>query len=126
VSIDVLMERVWPGLVVGLDTVSQRVKLVREALGDDAEQPRYIATVRGRGYRMVPKVIPIRDFEQTDSAAPRARNKPLWAAIGALLCLVAAGAWWRFAGTSSASHDEPLPSALRQSDRRSHDIPPTP
>lgn len=117
-SIDELMERVWPGLVVGLDTVSQRVKLVREALGDDAEQPRYIATVRGRGYRMVPKVVPVWDFEQLDPTAPphspipdatvpdntpRVRKRPLWAAVGVLLCLAAAGLWWKFAGTSTAS-----------------------
>src|SRR6186713_603070 len=40
-SVDQLMERVWPGLVVGPETVSQRVKLVREALGDDSQAPRY-------------------------------------------------------------------------------------
>lgn len=52
-SFDQLMERVWPGLVVSQETVSQRVKLVRDALGDDPHSPRYIAGVRGRGYRML-------------------------------------------------------------------------
>jgi len=51
-SLDALMEQVWPGLVVGLDTVSQRVKLLRLALGDNAERPRYVVTVRGHGYRL--------------------------------------------------------------------------
>ncbi|HET9389045.1 MAG TPA: tetratricopeptide repeat protein [Steroidobacteraceae bacterium] len=53
VSFDQLMERVWPGLVVSQETVSQRIKLVRDALGDDPHSPRYIAGVRGRGYRML-------------------------------------------------------------------------
>ncbi len=57
-SFDQLMERVWPGLVVTPETVSQRVKLVRDAIGDDSQSPRYIAGVRGRGYRMVASVMP--------------------------------------------------------------------
>lgn len=53
VSIDELLDRVWPGLVVGPETVAQRVKLLRKALGDDSRSPRYIEGVRGRGYRLV-------------------------------------------------------------------------
>lgn len=49
-----LMEDVWPGLVVGPETVSQRVKLLRDALGDDSRMPRYIGRLRGRGYYLVP------------------------------------------------------------------------
>ena len=52
VAIDELMDRVWPGLVVEADTVSQRVTLLRKALGDDPRRPRYISGVRGRGYRL--------------------------------------------------------------------------
>jgi len=48
-----LMRRVWPGLVVSPETVSKRVALLREALGDDPKQPRYIAGLRSRGYRMI-------------------------------------------------------------------------
>ncbi len=55
-SIDDLMERVWPGLVVSPETVSQRVKLLRTALGDDSRQPRYVLGVRGRGYRLLADV----------------------------------------------------------------------
>lgn len=58
-SADQLMERVWPGLVVGPETISQRVKLVRDALGDASQAPRYIAGVRGRGYRMIARVSPL-------------------------------------------------------------------
>jgi TolB-like protein/DNA-binding winged helix-turn-helix (wHTH) protein len=51
-----LMARVWPGLVVAEKTITQRVKLLRTALGDDSRQPRYVAGLRGRGYRLVPGV----------------------------------------------------------------------
>lgn len=56
VSLDDLMAEVWPGLVVSPETVSQRVKLLRDALDDDPKQPHYIAGVRGRGYRLIVNV----------------------------------------------------------------------
>ena len=52
------MARVWPGLIVSPETVAKRVNLLREALGDDAQEPRYIAGVRSRGYRLVAAVSP--------------------------------------------------------------------
>ena len=56
VTNDELLERVWPGLQVSPESVAQRVKLLRSALGDDSQQPRYILGVRGRGYRLIPMV----------------------------------------------------------------------
>jgi TolB-like protein/DNA-binding winged helix-turn-helix (wHTH) protein len=55
-SHDALMERVWPGLIVSPETVTKRVNLLREALGDNAQEPRYIAGVRSRGYQLVAAV----------------------------------------------------------------------
>jgi TolB-like protein/DNA-binding winged helix-turn-helix (wHTH) protein len=57
-SNDLLMARVWPGLIVSPETVAKRVNLLREALGDNAQDPRYIAGVRSRGYRLVAAVSP--------------------------------------------------------------------
>jgi TolB-like protein/Flp pilus assembly protein TadD len=59
VTFDQLTARVWPHLVITPETISQRVKLVRDALGDDTHAPRYIAGIRGRGYRMVAAVKPL-------------------------------------------------------------------
>ena len=55
-SNDLLMARVWPGMIVSPETVAKRVNLLREALGDNAQEPRYIAGVRSRGYRLVATV----------------------------------------------------------------------
>src|SRR5450432_377155 len=57
-SNDLLMARVWPGQIVTPETVSKRVTVLRVALGDNAQEPRYIAGVRGRGYRLVAAVSP--------------------------------------------------------------------
>jgi len=59
VSFDQVNERVWPGLVITPETIVQRVKLLRGALGDDSHAPRYIEGVRGRGYRLVARVRPL-------------------------------------------------------------------
>jgi DNA-binding winged helix-turn-helix (wHTH) protein len=66
-----LMEDVWPGLVVGPETVSQRVKLLRNALGDDSRMPRYIGRLRGRGYYLVPTAEALGDEA---AGAPIARQ----------------------------------------------------
>lgn len=66
VSHDDLLEQVWPGLVVSPETVTQRAKLLRDALGDDTGAPRYVGLVRRRGYRLLPAV------ERVDSQQPEA------------------------------------------------------
>jgi TolB-like protein/DNA-binding winged helix-turn-helix (wHTH) protein/Tfp pilus assembly protein PilF len=67
VSNDDLMAQVWPGLIVSPETVSQRVKLLRDALGDDPRAPRYIAGLRRRGYRIIPEV---RSIAENSSYTP--------------------------------------------------------
>jgi TolB-like protein/Flp pilus assembly protein TadD len=62
VSLDELMRLVWPGIIVSPETVSQRVKLLRDALDDDPRAPRYIAGLRGRGYQVVAAAEEIREM----------------------------------------------------------------
>ena len=70
VSLDALMTQVWPGVVVNHETVSQRIKLLRAALGDDAQAPRYIASVRGRGYRLIARVATCERTTLNDAHPP--------------------------------------------------------
>lgn len=69
-TVDELMAEVWAGRVVNEETVAKRVELVREALGDDSRQSRYIALVRGHGYRLTAPV------EATGSRVPDAQDAP--------------------------------------------------
>ncbi|HUL19354.1 MAG TPA: tetratricopeptide repeat protein, partial [Steroidobacteraceae bacterium] len=66
VTFDQLTARVWTGLVISPETISQRVKLVRTALGDDPHAPRYIGGVRGRGYRMVAPVTALAERRRSE------------------------------------------------------------
>jgi TolB-like protein/DNA-binding winged helix-turn-helix (wHTH) protein len=81
ISNEELMARVWRGLVVSPETVTQRVKLLRDALGDDPRQPRYIEGLRGRGYRLIPDALrldqePVAAPHADDSAANAASLEP--------------------------------------------------
>ncbi len=53
VTQDELIDSVWGGRVTTPETITQRIKLLRRALGDDASKPRYIGLVRGEGYRLL-------------------------------------------------------------------------
>jgi DNA-binding winged helix-turn-helix (wHTH) protein len=64
-----LMELVWPGQVVSPETVNKRVKLLRDVLGDDVREPRYIAGVRSRGYRLIAPVQTAPPAENASAAA---------------------------------------------------------
>jgi len=69
VSFDEIMAVVWAPAVVNEETVTQRIKLLRQALNDDSRKPRYIRSVRGRGYQLIaqPRVI----TEASESHAER-------------------------------------------------------
>ncbi len=56
VTLDQLLDEVWAGMVVTPSSVYQAISQLRSLLGDDASQPRYIATVPRKGYRMVAAV----------------------------------------------------------------------
>jgi len=51
-----LMATVWPNLTVTKDSLPQAMMAVRRALDEDLDHPRFIQTVRGRGYRFVAEV----------------------------------------------------------------------
>jgi transcriptional activator of cad operon len=102
VSIEELLDNVWSGVVVTQDSVYQAVTALRRLLGDEAKNPRYIATVPRLGYRLVASVSPWMDEAAVYSASPaapaRARNHKLSvgaSVIGAVLTVWLGFAWWQ-------------------------------
>src|SRR5271169_148436 len=53
---DDMMKTLWPDTFVEESNLSQHIFLLRKALGDRAQDPEYIVTVPGRGYRFAQKV----------------------------------------------------------------------
>jgi TolB-like protein/DNA-binding winged helix-turn-helix (wHTH) protein len=56
VSVQELLDIVWADVVVTPDSVYTAISALRRALGDDSREPRYIANVPRRGYRLVAPV----------------------------------------------------------------------
>ena len=56
VSFDELLDEFWRGRVVNEGTIHRRIRQIRRILDDDAKAPRYLETIRKRGYRTVAPV----------------------------------------------------------------------
>ena len=107
VSIDDLLNRVWPDVTVTPDSVYQGMASLRRVLGDDPKQPHYIATVPRLGYRMLASVSPWEDTVNEHGeafpppSAPAAAHAPLhkmpvrtrlfWVAVFALIAVLVSG-----------------------------------
>jgi len=136
---ETLFQRLWPGLVVEDNNLSQTLSALRRALGDQ-QHDRFVLTVPRRGFRFVCPVREIeldgegrppspvaaapadpRDAEEpiasapTDvvAAPPRARRWAGHAAIAAVVVAVALVAGWLFARNGAADRGAPpLPTTL--------------
>lgn len=82
VSVEDLMNTVWVGVVVSPATVSKRVELLRQALNDSAEQPRYVESVRSFGYCLATPVGRSERADPTREPPQETPGKryPVWAA----------------------------------------------
>jgi adenylate cyclase len=127
VTIDQLMREVWPGLVVSPETVSKRVTLLRDALGDDSQAPRYIVTLRGRGYQVVADVAKESPsdvlaapptLEAANPSSVQAARRPFrnraYLIVGAILLVSVAAQGWQYwarhqRSASAADMAQPAP-----------------
>jgi len=90
-TIDELMDVVWPGIFVNAETVTQRAKLLRDALKDDPRSPRYIGVSRGRGYQLIPEAIGLEDVTSLKAGGSDPRNVTIRAATLAWLGAIVLG-----------------------------------
>lgn len=91
VSREEILSAVWPGVVVGDDSVTQAVIKLRKALGDVAEAPTYLQTIAKGGYRLVAPVT--RSAEAPPPGRERGKQWMAAAAVAAVM-LIAATAWF--------------------------------
>ncbi|WP_115557107.1 winged helix-turn-helix domain-containing protein [Xanthomonas campestris] len=62
ISAEQLLIDVWHGSFYGDNPVHKTIAQLRRKLGDDSRQPRFIETIRKRGYRLLPKGIFPEDY----------------------------------------------------------------
>src|SRR5262245_47766903 len=76
VSREELSKVVWPDTVVSESVLRGCIRALREALEDDAEEPRFIETVARRGYRFLAPLTtatqPVSSFKFQVSSSPPA------------------------------------------------------
>ena len=61
---DELFSRVWPDQIVEESNLTVQVSAIRRALGDNKDNPHYIVTVPGHGYRFRSDVLRVDDEEE--------------------------------------------------------------
>ena len=69
---DVLLDTVWQTEFVSDNTLANRIAELRSAFGDDAHEPRYIETIRKRGYRLIAEVGPLTAEDEAATDVPEA------------------------------------------------------
>lgn len=99
---DTILAAVWPGVVVGDEAITQCVREIRKAIGDEAQ--RVLRTVPKRGYVLTAEVVASEGGPSDARAGPvrmqRAGvvdygwHRPALIAAGALFALVFAGGVW--------------------------------
>ena len=92
VSYEEIQSEIWQNVIVSPETISQRVKLLRDGLGDNASQPRYIRVIRGEGLQLIPECIAEYTVPPGISKSRRA-SALLMTAAGSCLALLVA---WQF------------------------------
>src|SRR4029453_3377652 len=75
---DELLEALWPDVNVVENTLAQRIREIREALGEDAHSARYIKTVPRGGYHFVAAL----DDTPRNATAPSLTDASAKKAIG--------------------------------------------
>ncbi len=107
VSHDDLIERVWgPNRVITAENLTQRMMMLRHAIGDDSSHPCYVEGVRGEGYRLVPAVEKVKTDRSTDVR----RRIPVWRQTSVAMLAVAllVAGLYLIAGHIGKLSDEPV------------------
>ena len=79
---DTLLQAIWPGVVVEENSLTQVISSLRQLLGEERGENRYIATLPRKGYRFVAEV---RRREPLASMQPRKRRGHWLSGVGFLL-----------------------------------------
>ena len=114
-SAELLLNEVWAGVVVGPASIYQAISQLRRLLGDSESEPRFIATVARKGYRLVAPVKPFVPepaprFGSPDTPLPTTVAAPVVAAtpsalrgsrhwgrsmaLATIALILSGGFWW--------------------------------
>jgi Tol biopolymer transport system component/DNA-binding winged helix-turn-helix (wHTH) protein len=122
-----LRAQLWPAdtFVDFEHSLNAAVKRLRDALGDTADNPRFIETIPKRGYRFLAPMSDSRQPPPVPSTMEVARPRPSWktaaAAVSVLVALAAAIGWTRWRSDPPARTSGPLLTRLTSDTRLTTD-----
>ena len=85
VTSDQIVEVVWAGRPTAPEAIVQKIKVLREKLGDDPKEPKFIQTIPKIGYRLVCQVVVPEVLEA--EPAPSFFPAYLWPIVGGFLAI---------------------------------------
>lgn len=101
VAKDRFMEEVWAGVPVTDEALTQAIRALRKALGDDASNPRFIETVPRHGYRFIGQLDASGDGAVASPAPDAILPLALSGAVGGAVAGVIGGIAYGAAGGGS-------------------------
>lgn len=86
VTADRIVDVVWAGRATAPEAIVQKIKVLRDRLGDDPRKPQYIQTIPKIGYRIVCKVV----LPEAEKPVPSRSFFPsyLWPIAGGMLAIL--------------------------------------
>lgn len=107
VSKDRFLDEVWRGVPVTDEALTQCIKTLRRALGDDASRPRFIETVPKHGYRFIAPVevvghVPVPASREAPDSWRQFMITGIAGTLGGALAGVIGGLIYGFAAASEA------------------------
>ena len=81
ISKETLLNDVWGTEAISESALTRTISELRDALDDDAPQPRFLETIPKRGYRLIADVRPVVSPEESKSRRRRARALAIWVPV---------------------------------------------
>ncbi len=107
-----LRQALWPAdtFVEFDESLNKAVQKLRQALGDSADNPRFIETLPRKGYRFI---APVEAPMVPSPAPPAHRGRPSWLLVAvAFIAVIAGGAAWFWSRTGKPPDAELVPVPL--------------
>ena len=98
VSKEQLTKALWPNTIVEENNLNQAIFALRRALGDDANAPRFILTLPGRGYRFIGE-----SSAPTSPSTPPRSMRLLYAIVAVAVLAIGAAAFFWLRGQNTAA-----------------------
>ncbi len=86
ISKETLLNEVWHSEAISESALTRTITELRQAVADDADQPRFLETIPKRGYRLIATVQPVVPPEASRPTGRRVPAPAIW--IAALLLVL--------------------------------------